>query len=254
MIRYGDYFWLGVIFLSVLLIIMLIFNVIQPLINKIPGKKIIRFKPNKDRVINKKELFPLVLGGMLGFTVLSQYPIFAVAGIIFGAFLGRLGFKGYNWFYQKLTDEKKISEVLMLYEVISIYANAGYSLYEALNASLYLANLTRKGLQICLRNWGAGPQRALKKISEELNSPEADTLVRILQRAVVVGPSKLSRFLEQENEVMEKIREYKVEQGLGVRPIILTLYLILPGLALMGVTAFPVGYHIAKMISGIKLN
>ncbi|MCL4439640.1 MAG: hypothetical protein M1609_03310 [Firmicutes bacterium] len=85
------------------------------------------------------------------------------------------------------------------------------------------------------------------------NIPEGYALSRILQRAVVIGPAKLAEFLKQESMTMESIRQHRIEQGLGIRPLVQTLYLFFPGLALIGVTLLPIGYHVAKAIMSVKL-
>jgi len=203
---------------------------------------------------NKKKHLPELIGGLMGFSVMSQNLICAIPCGILGAGLGLGSRKLYNWFFHKLTEEKKSGEILMLFEVISVYSLAGYSLYEAISASLYFANLTKKPLQKCLRQWGQGPERALKKMAEDIGSIEAETLSKILQRAITVGPNRLADFLSQESATLEKIRQYRIEKGIGARPLIQTLYLLFPGLALVGVTLLPIGYHISQTIMSVNLS
>lgn len=204
--------------------------------------------------IDLKQYYPEILGGLIGFAVLSDYPVWAVLATVGGGAVGHLGKAAYRWLVGKVTEEKRVGEILLLYEIISIYSSAGYSLYEALSVSVYLMDLVEKPLRKCLQSWGQGPQRALAKFGEELNVPEGKALSRILQRAVVIGPGRLTDFLDRESATMEVVRQYRVERGLGVRPIVQTLYLVFPGLALMGTTLFPIGYHIANMIMSVRLN
>lgn len=213
--------------------------------------------PRRSRVQDAgriREYYPEILGAFLGFSIMSQQILWAILAGVVGTILGRLSKAAFRWFGRRLTEEKKIGEVLMLYDVISIYSAAGYSLHEALSASAYLVSILRRPLLRCIQSWGYGPQRALKKLGEEINVPEGYALSRMLQRAVVIGPAKLADFLKQESATMENIRQHRIEQGLGVRPLVQTLYLVFPGLALMGVGLFPVGYHIAKTIMSIKLT
>lgn len=200
-----------------------------------------------------KKYLPFVIGALLGFLVASSVT-HALITAVAGGLLGLGGRKLYQWMHNKLTEEKKAGEILILYEIISVYSATGYSLYEALVAGKYLTGLIRKPLERCLNRWSFGPQAALEKLSEEISGPEARALARILQRALVIGPGKLADFLEKESDTMEKLRQYRIEQGLSARPIIQTLYLLFPGLALMGVTLIPIGYYIQKSITAIKLN
>lgn len=201
-----------------------------------------------------REYYPELLGATVGFAVVSDRLVWAGVALVAGALLARLAKRGYARLADKLVEERKAGEVLLLYEMVSVYAAAGYSLYEALSAAAYLADLTEKPLRRCLAAWGQGPERALKKLGEDLGIPEGRAFSRVLQRAAVVGPEKLAGFLSHESANLERIRQYRVERGLGVRPIVQTLYLALPGFALMGVTLFPVGYHIARMIQSVRLQ
>lgn len=204
--------------------------------------------------VSGKEYYPALLGAALGFLLMAQFPPWALVSAGIGGILGQAGKSVFKWFAAKLTEEKRAGEVLLLYELIGVYASAGYSLYEALSASVYMVDLVGGPLRMCLRGWGQGPQRAMEKMGKEIGLPEADVLVKILQRAAEVGSERLAEFLRQESEVMENIRQYRVERGLGVRPLIQTLYLLFPGLALIGVTMLPVGYYISKTIMSIRLG
>lgn len=213
-----------------------------------------RGAPGASSGVPGKEFYPSLLGAAMGFLLMAKFPPWALVSAGIGGILGQAGKSVFKWFAAKLTEEKRAGEVLLLYELVGIYASAGYSLYEALSASVYLVELIRDPLKVCLRNWSQGPQRALDKMGREIGLPEADVLVKILQRATEVGSGRLAEFLRQECEVMENVRQYRIERGLGVRPLIQTLYLLFPGLALVGVTMLPVGYYISKAIMSIKLG
>jgi len=243
---YQDKILLGTVFVCIFLILR---EALGLILDRMPRRARMEKGPK-----DKSEYYPVIVGAMLGFSVMSQKPLLAVSSAVLGGVLGYVARKAYLWFVSKLTEEKRAGEILLLYEIVSVYSSAGYSLYEALSAGAYLADAIGGPLRKCLRSWGQGPERALKKMGEELKLPEGDALVRILQRAVVIGPGRLAEFLSQEGRVMEAVRQYRIERGLGVRPVVQTLYLLLPGLALLGVTLMPVGYHIAKAITSIKLS
>lgn len=244
---YQDKILFGVVFFCFFLILWKTFAL---LLEKMPRRRA-RVERNRE---DKGKYLPVILGALLGFSIMSQKPLLAFSSAVLGGMLGYIARKAYLWFVNKLTEEKRAGEILLLYEIVSIYSSAGYSLYEALSAGAYLADAIGGALRRCLRSWGQGPERALKKMGEELKLPEGDALVRILQRAVVIGPGRLAEFMSQEGQVMETVRQYRIERGLGVRPVVQTLYLLLPGLALLGVTLMPIGYHIAKAIMSIKLS
>ncbi|MGB9793352.1 MAG: hypothetical protein ACPLTR_12390 [Thermacetogeniaceae bacterium] len=214
-------------------------------------------KPRRRRPepgVSGREFYPAILGGAAGFLLMAKFPQWAFVFAGLGCIAGQAGKSVYRWFERKLSEEKRSGEVLLLYELIGVYASAGYSLYEALSAGAQLVDLIGEPVRKCLRSWGQGPQRALEKMGKEIGLPEAEALAKILQRATEVGSEKLADFLRQESEVMESVRQYRVESGLSVRPLIQTLYLLFPGLSLVGVTMLPVGYYISRTIMSIRLG
>lgn len=173
------------------------------------------------------------------------------AGAALGWLVGRLTGKAYLWLVR---EEQKAGEVILLGEIVSLYASSGYSLYDALSAGVYMVSLIRTPLQRCLRSWSQGPQRALWRFAQEVSLPEANILVSVLQRGVEIGAGNIASLLGQESYTMERTRQYRIKQGLSTRPIIQTLYLVFPGLALLGVTLLPVGYYVAKMITELRVS
>jgi len=239
---------LVLIFASAVLVIVETFTMLSSRLQKVTGRN------KRADTFDKKEFYPVVAGVLAGFSIMSHDLRWAVFSAVAGGFIGHVGKKASKWFINKLMEEKRIGEILLLYEIISIYSHAGYSLYEALIAGSYMVSMVKKPLCKCINTWGQGPERSLKKMGEEIGIPEAKALASILQRALVIGPSKLAEYLSQESKAMENIRQYRIEQGLSVRPILQTLYLLLPGLALAGVTLLPVGYHISKAIMSVRLQ
>lgn len=235
-----------ILFISIVFILEQLLDVIW---SKIPTyKKLSRPNPK----INIKEFNTAIIGAVSGFLIMSNYPKWAIIAAICGAWVGYGAKKFGRWIAGRLSEEKRINEILLLYQTIGLYARAGYSLLEALNASLCFTNLTYTPLKKCINNWGHGPEQALDKLRQDLHCPEGDALIGILKRAIVIGPNKLVDFLLQENKTLVEMRQFKMEQGLGIRPLIQTLYLLFPGLALIGVTLMPVGYYISKVITSIR--
>ncbi len=203
---------------------------------------------------NIKEYFPVILGAIIGFMVMSKYIYWAPAAAYFGGMVGFLLKKFFVKITKKFNEDKKAGEVLLLYEIVSKYATSNYPLPVALSDSVYLTNLIRDPLQKCVDTWKQGPQRALKRLGEEINTPESEALVGILLRAFEIGPANMAELLTHESEIMERLRNMRVEQGFSTRLIVQTMYLVMPGLALIGVTLVAVGYHLQKAIMSIRLS
>lgn len=247
---YGGYILAGTVSIAVAVVVL---QGLLALLNRYKPRHIRKTGLQEEK---KKDYYPALIGAALGFFAFAQslqtlWVAFAAAFI--GGIIGRLMVIAYRWLKRKVTEERRAGEVVMLGEIIHLYAASGYTLYDSLSASVYVVNLIREPLQKCLRTWAQGPQRALKRMQEEINLPEANILGGILQRAVNIGAGSVSELLGHESYVMDRIRQYRIEQGLTTRPIIQATYLIFPGFSLLGVTLIPVGYHVAKMIMGIHL-
>jgi len=191
------------------------------------------------------------IAAIVGFSIAPNDSLLGIAFALYGVFFLILIKKVLATIRKKLTEEKRSGEILFMYEIISIYTNAGYSLYEALCACQQYVKYNKDALNKCIMLWSQGPEKALKLFTQEVNNPEAEILSGILQRAVTIGPAKMTNVLHSESTTMEKLRLMRVEQGLGVRSIIQTIYLVFPGLALLGVTLLPIGFYITQQIRSL---
>jgi hypothetical protein len=201
-----------------------------------------------------KEYRLVLIGAILGFIALIQYPPWFFFGAWFGSISGYGYIKLRQIFEKKRKQNLRRREILLVYETVSMYSALGYSLYECLSNAMTLVDEIKVPLERCLRFWGQGSQRALMRFGKDVDLPEADVLVGILQRAANIGIESVSHILAQEGNTMEKIRAFRAEQELSKRPIILTVYLFLPGIAFLGATLMPVGYYITQMIQSINLS
>jgi len=219
--------------------------------NKISsGSSKISLKSNKPPTI--KDYIPAMIGAAVTFLLMCHSSLWAGLSVPIGASIGLLGKRLYDWFLKSAAEERRQGEVLLLYELLSIYTSNDYPMYESLDASSQLVTYLEKPIHRLLTRWGQGTDRALDMFKDELHCPEGDILVNIIKKAVVVGPKNLSAFMEGESKVMETLREFRAEGSLSIRPILQALYMALPGLALLGVTLLPIGYHIAHMISSLR--
>lgn len=205
------------------------------------------------REARKKEFWPEVAGAIVGFGLAPDDLLAGIAFALNGVFFVILAKKLLIHLQKKLTEERRAGEVLLMYEIISIYTKAGCTLQEALNACENFVKFNRSALRKCLLNFNHEPSKALREFAKDVDNPEADILSGILQRAVVVGASKMADILSEESMTMERMRQMRIEQGLGAKAVVQTLYLILPGLALLGVTMAPIGYYIVMQIKSLHL-
>jgi len=108
----------------------------------------------------REEYYAGLAGALGGFVVLAQFPYGIWKGFIgstLGWLVGRLMGKAYLWLKRKVQEERRAGEIILLGEIISLYASSGYSLYDALSAGVYMVSLIREPLQRCLRSWSQGP-------------------------------------------------------------------------------------------------
>lgn len=201
----------------------------------------------------KKEFWPEVAGAVIGFGLAPDDLLLAFALALNAVFFVIVTKKLLIYVQRKFTEEKRAGEILLMYEIISIYIGAGCSLHQALSACENFIKFNRAALRKCLLIWSQGPEIAIREFAREVNNPEADILSGILQRAIVIGSEKMAKVLSEESMTMEKMRQMRIEQGLGAKSIVQTLYLILPGLALLGVTFAPVGYYIMNQIRTLHI-
>lgn len=237
-------------------IFLVVWNVMALIFRAMSGKKLgVRKGSPFDLGKLFRQYYSEITGALIGFAVLFNGNIpFSVAGIFCGAAIGHTVKVFYGWFTEKLHEEKRLGEIITAYNILSTYAASGYSLYDGLNATAYLGNITAAAFRECVAEWGQGPARALDKLGKGLIRPEGVGLARILQRAYAVGPGKMAAFLEYESTALEEITIQNIQQGFSARALVQTLYLALPGLALVGVTMLPAGYHLTRAIMGVTTN
>lgn len=234
-------------------IALVLYEIIKIIVGKKPNKRIAKSLKRVSEY-NIKGYFPVIIGVFIGFTIMSRHIAWAPAAAFVGGVLGFFAIKLFKKVSDKLNEDKKAGEVLLLYEIISKYADSGYSLYAALSTGIYFTDIIKEPLQKCINMWNQGPKKAIEGFKKETNTSESDALARIIERALDVGPEKMAELLSSESDTMERLRNMRVEQGFGTRLIVQTVYLALPGLALIGVTLVPVGYYIQKAITSIRIS
>lgn len=129
----------------------------------------------------------------------------------------------------------KLKEAAVLFEAVELYCKAGYTLYQALNAAKLLTRKIRPDIERCLNYWGAGAKKALKNLQEELNLPEAQTLILLLMHLESAGVKDLENILKREAYNVEEMQHLKTELKLKNRPLILMVYRFLPLFSVLGI-------------------
>lgn len=191
------------------------------------------------------------IGGTLVGMMVVPAPRWLPAAMIIGAGLGYLARRGVAWAKKRTTRWKRLQQTAVLYEAVDLYSQMGYPVYDALQASALLLPDLRDSVQRCLRRWGQGPVRALQILGEEIDIAEAEILIAVLQHGVTVGQGHIGGIMADEARQLEALRQRVMEEQMSMRPLYLTLYTGLPGLALMGIIFTPFALKVSQMLEGM---
>jgi len=145
-----------------------------------------------------------------------------------GTCAGILAARGVRRLYRGAVKEKRLREIVILFEGVEIYLRAGYSLVQALRAASLLVPGLKRTVNRCVNCWPSGPRVALEQFRKEMNLPEADILVSLLLQIEAAGIQNLKGVMEREAENLDRLRRLKVEARIANRPFYMMLYRILP--------------------------
>lgn len=192
-------------------------------------------------------------GGAAGTVAVWDLPSAPVA---FGlaAMLGASAFYARRIIHERRLRWARLRAVSVLYDAVDLYAHAGYPLPDALLAAAAILPAIAPELRTCLRKWPQGPHRALADLGTDLALDEATMLASVLQHVVDMGPARLAGALASQAGTLSRLEEYAVEQQLSLRPLYQTLYLAIPGFALIGALTVPLGFHAIRLISQLQVN
>lgn len=175
-------------------------------------------------------------------------------GLLLGGAAGLLARRAIRWVDRRARRWRRLQQTAVLYEVVELYSQLGYPIYDCLQAASFLLPELYAPVQRCLRRWGQGPIRALQQLGQELEVDEAEILVAVLQQAYQVGETRLGTVLAEEARQLEALRQRVAEEQLSMRPLFLTVYTALPGFALIGILFFPLALRIISMLSSIRVG
>lgn len=173
-------------------------------------------------------------------------------GVLAGAAAGPLVSLGWRWAQAKRRRIARLRSLVLLHEVVDLYAQAGYPLSETLAMAKEVIPEFRAELERCLRLWPQGPQRALVRLGEEIGVEGAPILTSVLQAVLEVGEGRLAGALSQEGGTLARLEELAAEEEIGLRPLYQSLYLALPGLAVSGLVAVPLLYRVVEQVMSVR--
>ncbi|GBF34643.1 hypothetical protein DCCM_3763 [Desulfocucumis palustris] len=144
----------------------------------------------------------------------------------------------------------KVKEISILYDSIDLFSDS-HSIHQALAKAGELTPSIRDSVEKCVNRWPQGPVKALHHFAKEVNFPEAEILAAVLQHITLSGKSEKSGLLSEESAKLEERLRRNYEKEIAARPLYQTIYLALPGFALVGIVLFPIGYKAIKMIESL---
>lgn len=159
-----------------------------------------------------------------------------------------------RWARRRIGRWRRLQQVAVLYEAVDLYSQLGYPIYDALQAAALLLPELHGPVQRCLRRWGQSPIRALHELGRELDIPEAEILIAVLQQGVQVGPARLTGIMADEARQLEAIRQRIAEEQIAMRPLYLSVYTGLPGFALIGILFFPLAIRVMAMLGTLRVG
>lgn len=143
----------------------------------------------------------------------------------------------------------KLRQVAVLYEAVDFYTRAGYTIRQSLSLAIPLAPALRDAVEKCLATWPAGPVRALERLAEEINLPEAALLSSVLAHAEEFGIAVGRAAIEEESRSLEALRQTLAELKVVSKPMYFAMYRALPFAAIAGMMVGPLVYRLMKVMA-----
>lgn len=208
------------------------------------------FWTRKSLVLSKKDKF-IIVGMAVAFAGTSNSIKQATKLLFWGLFIGLFIVYIYQKTIAAAIRAKKLKESAILFEAIELYSKAGYSLYQAINASKVLVDEIRPAVDKCLNYWGAGPKKALQKLQDEIGLEEIDTLVLLLMNIESTGGKDLGGTISQVVFNMEDLQKMKTQIKISNRPLMFVIYRMLPLASIVGIV---VGGLLYRMYSVLEMT
>ncbi|WP_459195613.1 hypothetical protein [Wukongibacter baidiensis] len=206
-------------------------------------KRFLNKKVEALKSLAKQEKIPIVIITLLMIGTsqnLFIMPKNLVVGIVIGLIIAKLVSK----IKKEVVKAKKLNDIAVLFEAIDMYTKAGYSLIQALRSAKLLTKVITPTLDKTIALWARGPQRALEHLKNELNLEESETLVLLMMHLEKTGVKQLDGVLKREARNIERLQRMKSEISISKRPLILTVYRILPLTAIFGIVIGSLIYRV----------
>lgn len=224
-------------------------NGMEGTLNKFKRKLKRKFENNKSIILNDKEKYLIMISAVLVVTAsnnLKSAPKYLGYGLILGLIIVLL--------FQKVKKDnlhtKKVEEFAIVFEAIELYMRAGYSMYQAIRTSRLLVKEIRPSIDMCLTYWGAGPKNALSKFQEDLNLPEAETLILLLINLESTGSKEMRSAIGGEVFSIESIERMKTNIKTSNKPLVLMVYRMLPLGSVLGIVVGSLIYRTFAVLGG----
>lgn len=171
---------------------------------------------------------------------LFTIPKNLIVGVVIGLIIAKLVSK----VKKEVVKAKKLNDIAILFEAIDMYTRAGYSLIQALRSAKLLTKVITPILDKTIALWTRGPQKALEYLKIELNLEESETLILLMMHLEKTGVKQLDGVLKREAGNIKRIQKMKSEISISKRPLILTVYRVLPLTAIFGIIIGSLVYRV----------
>lgn len=188
----------------------------------------------------------------IGAILLATLSIFFLQWAVILAFL--LGYMApFLWLRQEAKTRltMAVEEMGLFLEVFGVYAEGGYNLLHAVEASLPTLNVMRPHFEKALSLWGDGPEKALDTITAAFPAEEIAFAVSILKQGVGLSPAGLLEHINREAIYLAKIREAGVTRKIKLMPMLMTVYLGIPFALLGFLLMYPLLLEVWKGFGGL---
>lgn len=171
---------------------------------------------------------------------LFTIPKNLIVGIVIGLIIAKLVSK----IKKEVVKAKKLNDIAVLFEAIDMYTKVGYSLIQALRSAKLLTKIITPTLDKTIALWARGPKQALEYLKNQLELEESETLILLMMHLEKTGVKQFNGVLKREARNIERLQRMKSEISISKRPLILTVYRILPLTAIFGIVIGSLIYRV----------
>ncbi|MDN5375114.1 MAG: hypothetical protein PWQ39_154 [Thermacetogenium sp.] len=182
----------------------------------------------------------LKFGATAGFLVgliLSWGTHYALFAAVVGGAIGVFAVETAARLRERSWVDARRQEIVVLFDTIELYMRAGMTAQHALAAAKVLTPNLRTAVNRALMYWPSGSAKALEILRREINLPEGEILVSLLNQIVQSGVENLEGVIRRESRRLEQMRDAAEKARITLKPLYLVLYRALPLVASLGMFA-----------------